>query len=171
MSDTNQDHATAVKKLGDLISDIQFAMLTTVEPDGSMRSRPMATHFNHNSKTFDGTLWFFTKEHSPKVDEVHQDHHVGLSYASSEQSTYVSVSGMATLVQDAAKNKELWDPKYIAWFPKGLDDPELSLLKVTVDKAEYWDTPSSTVAHIVGFVKSVATGKPAQPGDHDKIQL
>ena len=171
MSDEKTDHATAVKKLGELISDIQFAMMTTVEPDGSLRSRPMATHFNHNSSEFDGTLWFFTKEHSPKVDEVDQDHHVGLSYASPEQSTYVSVSGMATLVRNEAKQKELWDKKYIAWFPKGLDDPELSLLKVTVDKAEYWDTPSSTVAHLVGFVKAVTTGKPAHPGDHDKVSM
>ena len=171
MSEEKQDHAAAMKKLGELISDIQFAMLTTAEPDGSLRSRPMATHFNHNSKEFDGTLWFFTKDHSPKVDEVNKDHHVGVSFSSPEQSTYVSVSGMATLVKDKAKNAELWDKKYIAWFPKGLDDPELSLLKVTVDKAEYWDTPSSTVAHLVGFVKASITGKPHHAGDHDKITV
>ena len=171
MSEEKQDHAAAVQKLGKLISDVQFAMLTTADPDGSLRSRPMATHFNHNAKEFDGTLWFFTKDHSPKVDEVQKDHHVGVSFASPEQSTYVSVSGMATLVKDRAKNEELWDKKYIAWFPKGLDEPELALLKVTVDKAEYWDAPSSTVAHIVGFVKAATTGKPAHVGDHDKITM
>lgn len=171
MSEAKLDHDAAVKKLGKLISDIQYAMLTTAEPDGTLRSRPMATHFNHNSKEFDGTLWFFTKDHSPKVDEVQQDHHVGISFASPEQSTYVSVSGMATLVKDRKKNEELWTDKYIAWFPKGLDEPELALLKVTVDKAEYWDTPSSTVAHITGFVKATLTGKPHHAGDHDKIEM
>ena len=171
MSEEKTDHATAVKKLGQLISDVQFAMLTTAEPDGTLRSRPMATHFNHNSKEFDGSLWFFTKGEAPKVEEVKQDQHVGLSFSSPEQSKYVSVSGTAVLVRDKSKLAELWDPKYKAWFPKGLDDPDLALLRVDVAKAEYWDTPSSAVAHIVGFVKATLTGKPHHAGDHDKITM
>ncbi len=167
---SDQSHDEAVKKLGKLIADVQFAMMTTAEPDGSLRSRPMATHTNHNAE-FDGTLWFFTKGESPKVDEVKQDRHVNLSFSSPEQSKYVSVSGTAMLVRDKAKQEELWTSKYIAWFPKGLDDPDLALLRVEVEKAEYWDTPSSTVAHIVGFVKAVTTGKPYKVGDHDKITL
>ena len=167
---SDQSHDDAVKKLGKLIADVQFAMMTTAEPDGSLRSRPMATHTDHNAE-FDGTLWFFTKGESPKVDEVKQDQHVNLSFSSPEQSKYVSVSGTAMLVRDKAKAKELWTSKYLAWFPKGLDDPDLALLRVSVDKAEYWDAPSSTAAHIVGFVKAVTTGKPYKAGDHDKITM
>ena len=170
MSDEKLDHDAAVKKLGKLISDVQFAMLTTAEADGTLRSRPMATHMNHNAD-FDGSLWFFTKGEAPKVAEVKGDQHVNLSYSSPEQSKYVSVSGTAMLVRDKAKLSELWDKKYMAWFPKGLDDPDLALLRVDVAKAEYWDTPSSAVAHIVGFVKAVTTGKAYHPGDHDKITL
>ncbi len=166
----HKDHDAAVKKLGQMIKDIQFAMLTTVEPDGSLRSRPMATHQDHD-KEFDGVLWFFTKGEAPKIDEVKQDQHVALSYASPEQSKYVSVSGTALLVRDKAKAAELWDPKYKAWFPKGLDDPDLALLRVDVAKAEYWDTPSSTVAHAIGLVKALATGKSHDPGDHEKVNL
>jgi general stress protein 26 len=40
-----------------------------------------------------------------------------------------------------------------AWFPDGLDDPDLALLRVHVEAAEYWDSPSSTMVHIVGFVR------------------
>ncbi len=169
MSD-HADHDEALKKLGRMIADIQFAMLTTIEPDGSLRSRPMATHQN-KSPEFDGTLYFFTKGDAPKVDEVKQDQHVSLSYSSPEQSKYVSISGTAMLVRDKAKMEELWDPKYKAWFPKGLDDPEVALLRVAVDKAEYWDTPSSTVAHAIGYVKALATGKPYHPGEHEKVTV
>jgi general stress protein 26 len=45
-----------VEKLAKLIKGIKFAMLTTALPDGSLRSRPMATQ----NTAFDGTLWFFT---------------------------------------------------------------------------------------------------------------
>ena len=166
MSEQN-DHDEAVKTLGKLILDIKFAMLTTAEPDGTLRSRPMATQ----QKDFDGVLWFFTKSTTPKVDEVQKDHHVNVSYSQPDKNQYVSVSGLATLVHDKAKEKELWSPAYTAWFPKGLDDPELALLRVDVTKAEYWDTPSSAVVHVVGFVKALATGKPFKPGEHAKVDL
>ena len=58
-----------------------------------------------------------------------------------------------------------------AWFPKGLDDPELALLKVTVEKAEYWDSPSSAVVHLVGLAKALVTGKHYRPGENEKIEL
>ena len=164
------DRAEAIQKLGQLINDIRFAMLTTVEPDGSLRSRPMATHQDHGN-TFDGVLWFFTKADAPKADEVENDKHVALTYASPEQSKYVSVSGTAMIVRDKVKAKELWDPRYKAWFPKGLDDPELALLRVAVTKAEYWDVPPSPIAHAIGLVKAIATGHSYKPGDHEKITL
>ncbi len=170
MLSDHADRAEAIQKLGEMIRDIQFAMLTTVEPDGSLRSRPMATHQDHRGE-FDGVLWFFTKGDAPKIDEVKQDQHVNLSYAAPEQSKYVSVSGTAMLVRDKLKAKELWDPKYKAWFPQGLDDPQLALLRVDVVKAEYWDVPGSTVAHAVGLVKALATGQSYQPGDHEKVTL
>ena len=169
MSD-HTEHEQAVKKLGKLIADIQFAMLTTIEADGSLRSRPMATHQDHG-REFDGVLWFFTKGDTPKVEEVKEDQHVNLSYAAPEQNKYVSVSGIGTLVRDGVKAKELWDPKYKAWFPKGLDDPELALLRVDVTKAEYWDTPGGAVVHVLGLVKALATGKSYDPGDHEKVNL
>ncbi len=163
-------HDEAIKKVGELIDDIHFAMLTTTEPDGSLRSRPMASHQDHG-KGFDGVLWFFTKDDSGKIDEVQQDKHVNLAYSSPEKSKYLSVTGVATLVRDEVKAKELWDPKYKAWFPDGLDDPDLALLRVDVTKAEYWDTPGGAVVYAVGLVKALATGQPYKPGDHAKVEL
>jgi len=161
--------ANDIQKLGDLIKDIKIAMLTTAEQDGTLRSRPMATQ----KAEFDGTLWFFTRASSPKVDEVEQSHNVNLSYAALDSNTYVSVTGTASLVRDAAKAKELWNPILKAWFPKGLEDPDLALLHVTVQKAEFWDSPSSTMVHIAGFVKAIATGQAYKPsaGEHQKISL
>jgi len=162
------DHGQDVETLGKLIAGIGTAMLTTAEPDGSLRSRPMATQ---DARHFDGTLWFFTRDESPKVDEVKKDAHVNLAYSDPVHQTYVSVSGRATVVRDEAKAKELWTPAMKAWFPKGLDAPDLALLKVEVEKAEYWDTPPSAVVHLVGFVKATLTGKPYHPGDHAKVDL
>ena len=74
-------------------------------------------------------------------------------------------------MRDRSKIEELWNPLFKAWFPQGLEDPDLALLKVNVDKAEYWDSPSSKVVRLAGFLKAVATGKPiSNPGDNEKIE-
>ncbi len=165
--DEKYDRDEQIKKLAEMVKDIEFAMLTTVEPDGSLRSRPMATQ----KIEFDGDLWFFTRASAPKVDDIEREQNVNASFARPEGQQYVSVSGKARLVRDRAKIEELWNPAYKAWFPEGLDDPDLALLKVSAEKAEYWDGNSSVVAHLVGFVKAVATGTAYHGGENEKIDL
>jgi general stress protein 26 len=65
----------------------------------------------------------------------------------------------------------LWKPELKAWFPNELDEPDIALLKVNVVKAEYWDAPSSWVAHTIGLVKAIATGEKASSGENEKINL
>jgi general stress protein 26 len=153
--------------LGELIAGIQVAMMTTVEADGSLRSRPMWTH----QRDFDGELWFFTREHSAKVGEVERDHHVNLAYSEPSKNRFVSVSGRGRLVLDKQKAAQLWNPTLRAWFPDGLEDPELALLCVKVEKAEYWDMPNSRMVQLLGFVKAVLTGEPFKPGEHAQVQV
>jgi general stress protein 26 len=157
----------SIRKLASLIKHIRFAMLTTVCPDGALRSRPMATQRDE----FDGVLWFFTDRDSAKVHEIEDDQHVNISYADPDRNNYVSVSGRASLVRDRTIMKELWNPFYKAWFPKGLDDPKLALLRVAVEQAEYWDSPNSKLVQLAGFLKAVATGKPAKGGKNEKVTL
>jgi general stress protein 26 len=162
------DRKAPLEKLDELIHGIEVAMMTTVTPDGLLRSRPMWT----NQRAFDGELWFFTREHSPKVDELERDHHVNLSYSDLGKDRYVSVSGMARVVRDQDKARELWHPTLKAWFPQGVEDPELALLCVKVHKAEYWDTPNSRMVQLVGFLKGTLTGQPYRPGgEHQKVDI
>lgn len=159
-----QDHHA---QLQELIKDIRIAMFTTEDAYGGLHSRPMATQ----QAEFDGDLWFFTGANSGKSAEIRDHAKVNVCYAAPDDNKYVSVSGTAQLVKDAAKAKELWNPILKAWFPKGLDDPNLALIKVTVTSAEYWDTPNSSMVQIAGFLKAMATGKTYQPseGEHGKL--
>jgi general stress protein 26 len=163
------DHQENVAKLAKLIRGIRVAMLTTVEADGSLRSRPMQTQ----EAEFDGTLWFFTWVDTAKVHEIQRERHVNLAYANASDDVYVSVSGVARLVRDEAKARELWSPVHKAWFPKGLDDPNLGLVRVDVSKAEYWDTPSGKLVQLIGFAKALATGKPygGEGAENEKVNL
>jgi len=163
----NNEQNDNLQKLIDKIKDIDVAMMTTADEDGSLRSRPMR---NMQIKE-DGVIWFFTGYESAKSHELQNDSHVNLSYAKPGDQLYVSVSGRATLSKDKAKIDELWNPAMKAWFPEGKDDPNIGLIKVTIDKAEYWDSPSSAMVHLYGVVKAAITGERADPGENKKINL
>jgi general stress protein 26 len=157
----------AIAKIAKLLEETRIAMLTTVNAEGHLHSRPMAMQ----EIKFNGDLWFFTGKTSPKVHQIEDEPRVNVAFADPDKQNYVSLSGRAKLVIDQAKNKELWQPAYEAWFPEGLYDPELALLKIEVDGAEYWDAPSGTIAHVVGFVQAKLTGESGDPGDHAKVDL
>lgn len=170
MNDNNmhQDRQAAIKKLGELINDIQIAMLTTIDSDGHLRSRPMATE-NHE---FDGNLWFFTHADVPKVDELKHDSRVNVTYSDVKGTKFVSVSGRSELVRDTEKAKQLWSPSHKAWFPKGPDDPNLMLIKVHIERAEYWDQPAGQMAVLFSWAKAVTTGEAQrESAHHEKIKM
>jgi general stress protein 26 len=158
-----------IEKLGSLIKDIKVAMLTTVDEKGRMHSRPMMTQ----QVEFDGDLWFLTSASSHKMAELNWNRQVHLTYASAEKNRFISVTGTGQIIRDPHRAKQLWSPLYRAWFPKGLSDPDLVLLKVEVDQAEYWEATSTTVAQVIGFAKAVATGKrhKGEATEHKKIDL
>lgn len=150
----NQD----LQKLAEALKDIKFTMFTTVSEDGHLYSRPMATQKLDENK-FDGRLYFFTDRNSPKVFSIETDQHVNLAYADPAHQKYVSVSGTARLIEDRQKMKELWTPAMKAWFPEGIDDPNIALICVTVETGELWDSPPSKVVQFAGMARALATGQ------------
>jgi general stress protein 26 len=153
-------------KLWSLIKSAKFAMLVT-EDDGHLRGRPMAA----SQDGFDGTLWFFTSASSHKVTEVRNEAQVCVTYAEPDNQDYVSFSGSAALVHDRAEIDKRWSGAASAWFPKGKDDPDVALLKVTVEQAEYWDAPSSRVVRVVGYAKAKLTGSTPEFGENRKVRV
>lgn len=161
------DNETSFGTLKEKIKDVRFCMLTTTEADGSLRSRPMATSQAQDN----GVLWFFTAKGSGKAAEIAHDAQVNLSYAEPDKQLYVSVSGMASVQDNKAKAKELWTPLLKAWFPQGLDDPNLGLLRVSIDHAEYWDAPSNKMVQLFGMLQAAVTGKPYDQGENEKLDV
>ena len=156
------------KKLREMIEDIDFCMLTTVDENGDLHSRPMSSNGEIDQN---GDIWFFTGASSHKVSEIEKLPKVNVSFADPDNHRYISVSGTAQLVRDRAKIDELWKPEFKIWFPEGKDDPNVALLRVSLDKGEYWDSPSSTIGYALNFVSSLVTGKEPDLGENRKVDL
>ena len=139
-----------VTRLNDLIKGIEFAMLTTIRSNGSLHSCPMATAEVHG----DGALWFFSSNKSEKVEAIKGDPRVNLAYCDPGSQRYVSITGNAEPIRDHVRAKALWGPLYDRWFPKGLEDPNLILLRIDVRDAEYWDGTVGRMVQLPGFAKA-----------------
>ncbi|WP_075216227.1 pyridoxamine 5'-phosphate oxidase family protein [Mongoliimonas terrestris] len=159
--------AAAKQKVWDLIGKVKVAMMATHAGGDHMHARPMVA----TQKEFDGVIWFFTDKNSHKVDQVEGDHRVLLTYADWDSQTYVSVDGTASIVEDKGTIDQLWQESLRTWFPKGKDDPNIALIRVDVDNAAYWDSPSSTMLHAYGYVKAALTGERPKAGDVAKVKF
>ncbi|QQL51425.1 pyridoxamine 5'-phosphate oxidase family protein [Mucilaginibacter ginkgonis] len=156
-----------IEKLRKLVDSIRTGMLTTYNAAEGFHSRPMGTA----QVDVDGNFWFFTNEFSPKVQEISVDNTVSITYSDIAQNIYVSLTGVATTVDDRAKMKELWNPYVEIFFPDGIDDPKLTLLKVEAQNAEYWDSSAGIIAITFKKLAAAVTGKKYVEGEHDKLAL
>ncbi|WP_286691212.1 MULTISPECIES: pyridoxamine 5'-phosphate oxidase family protein [unclassified Aeromicrobium] len=159
MSDTTDE-----KTLDDLLTDLRIAMFTTITDDGTLRSIPMA---RQDTDLDPAELWFITAKDTEHTRDVAKRSDVQLTFSSSD--SWVALTGHAEVVDDLAKLKELWNTFAEAWLPEGPEGDNSTLIKVRVDKAEYWDTPGSKVASAISLVKSKLTGEPYK-SDHGVVE-
>lgn len=164
--DTQTQKNKDLSKIKEMVEDIRIAMMTTVDEGGHLVSRPMAVM----QMDADGTLWFFTHKSSPKVDQIeNNEQQVNLSFSDTDDASYVSISGTAQEMDDRAKIDELWSPVAKPWFPNGKDDPQLTLLKVHTDMAEYWDSTSSRMIRFLEMARAAVTGDTYKEGENKKV--
>lgn len=154
---------TKYNKLLNLIEDQNVAMLTTQQNDGHLKSRPMGI----SELNEDGSIWFFSNENSCKANEIEAHPKVNLSIIDSKNQGYVSISGKASIVHDTEKMKELMSPMVKAWFPDGVDDPTISLIKVEMDKAAYWTNDGNRMTQLFELGKAWVMGERAEVGEHE----
>jgi general stress protein 26 len=153
------------RKVAELLKGERFGFLTTITLDGRLTSRPMTLQ----EVEFDGSLWFFAERGSTPVEHITASPEVNVGVGSG--GSWVSLTGDAVVVEDAAKKRELWNSAVEAWFPQGPDDDSVLLIKVQADSAEYWDSPGGRLATAFSFVKAKVTGERIDAGENEKVDL
>jgi len=159
MNDRRTDNRS---QLWELIHDIKFAMFVTRHGNGHLHSRPMTTQNRQMDTDMekDPALWFFMSHKGDPVADLAGEATVNLSYADPSNDRYVSVSGSARVADNPAKKQELWSKMAQAWFPGGVDDPDLALVEVTISHAHYWDVKESKITQLYAMAKAAVTGEP-----------
>ncbi len=142
----------------DLLRRIDMTMMVTRAPSGPLDCRPMQVAECDVEQG--GAIWFVTSVETRKVKEIHDDPRVLL--VSQQDGLYLAVWGNAEIVDDRKKATALWKDAYRAWFPNGLNDPDLRLVRVVPHSAEYWDnTGAGRGRYLFDATRSAAPGQPA----------
>ena len=166
MTNKHDDQTT----LWSLIKDIKFGMLTHRHEDGMLHSAPLTTQ---NGKDDQGSvLYFFVSRAGDIAHCVIRDGNVNVSYAHPGDDSYVSISGAASIVENTAKKEALFTSFAKAWFPGGPTDPDLALLEVAIEHAEYWDVKESKMMQLAKMATAAITGKPPSGmGEHKELNM
>ena len=146
-----------------------IGMFTTQDEHGHLISHPMT----NQQIDRDGILWFIASDRSHIAHNISLNPEVNISFAKPDENLFVSVSGHAEEIKDRAKIRQMWTPLVAAWFPEGEDDPHLSLIKVTVHAAEYWDAEANNMLQIYKLAKALVVGQPpeSEPSAHGRVIL
>ena len=103
--------------------------------------------------------------------EIARQPRASLILQSDHDHAYVHVLGWAAVVDDRVRLRELYSPIVRTWFPDGLDDSHLALIRVDVERAEYWDSPGGMLQVLGAFTKAIVTGQPGQGGEQGTLEL
>ena len=114
-----------ISRIWDIVEKARVGMLTT-QFGGGLRARPLQARPDRDA----GIIWFITDVRGAKDDEIGADHDVGLVFVDARDRVYLSVTGRASVVRDAAKTKEVWAETDNIWLPGGPDDPNVRLLRM-----------------------------------------
>jgi general stress protein 26 len=159
----------AIEKVRALLPRFRSAMMVTHVSTGDIHVRPLG--LQGDLATFGGVLWFFVDDRSRKVHESANHAPVSLICQNDDKSTYLHLTGTATIVRDLPKMRELYSPILLTWFPEGLDDPHLTLLKFEATGGSYWDSPGGMLQVAAAFATSVVTGTPGKGGEAGDLRL
>lgn len=164
---TDLHSAEAIEKLKKLAEDSDICMFVTKLTEFPLSSRPMSTQKVDD----EGNIWFMSGKDSDKNMHIAEDKRVHIFYQNKGNSEYLSVYGNAEISTDREKIKEMWTPIAKAWFEEGVDDPDITLIKVVPENAHYWDTKNNKMISFAKILVSMLTGKGNDDGVEGELDV
>jgi general stress protein 26 len=155
--------------LWELIKDIRFAMLSHRHTDGSMHAHPLTTQ--NRSLHPNEPLYFFVSKKTELGQRLRADGNVCVSYADPNKDVYVSISGQAKISEELAVKQRLFNALNKAWFPGGADDPNLELVEITIQHAEYWNVKEGKTMQLLKMARAAVSGHPPEIGEHRELRV
>lgn len=157
----------AITKFKELVDAVGTCMFITTPTDCEHHARPMGVV----EVDQDANTWFFSHFDSNKVKNIQINPDVEMIFAHPSKEIYLVVKGRASIETDKKLIRDKWHPQIKAWFPLGVDSPDICLLKIKTDEAHYWTTETGKLSNAIKLMTSVIQGKAFAKGVHGELTL
>jgi len=155
--------ADDIARVWDIIERHSVGMLTT-HFGGGLRARPLDARPDRG----EGAIFFLTDVRGLKDDEIAADPAVGFVVIDDRDKAYLSITGRASILTDAARAAKIWKKSDDMWWPGRENDPNVRVLRLDPHTAELWDGPKSSAAAAFEFLKARVTGDKPELGENVK---
>lgn len=163
MSEKNLSNEEARTKLKDLAESIDFAMMATMLSEHPIHTIPMST----KKVDENGSIWFLSGRDSEHNANIRTDRHVQLTYSQPSDMEFMTIYGKANISTDRNILEDLYGKTDDMWFT-GIDDPNLTAIKVIPSEVQYWDSKHSKLVSLFKMGIGALTGNQpdlAETGD------
>jgi general stress protein 26 len=164
----NLHNIEGIAKLKQLVETITTCFFCTDlnNPNGST-----ATIMTAQQVDDEGNIWFFSGLDTDRNQIIKKDKKVQLFFSDTSKHFYLVATGEAEIVLDKAKMNELWNPFLKIWFNDGVNDKNISLIKVNAKNAYYWDNEGGKMVIFFKMIASVVTGNDYVDAKEGNIKL
>jgi general stress protein 26 len=135
----------AVDTLKKMVQGLDICILITTDIEGQRHNRPMAAIKIDD----DGNAWFFVSKSSGKLKDISVNNKLQLVFANPATDVYVEMHGVGSAVCDEEEIKNNWSPLVTQWFPGGIQDPEVCLVRLEVINVFYWDEKAEGIQRLL----------------------
>jgi general stress protein 26 len=125
----------AVDQMKSLADTSIICMLITTDAEGKRSNKPMAAIRIDD----EGNCWFFASKSSGKIKDISTNNKIEVVFANPDSDDYLEIHGSGSTICDTGEIQRNWSPLVNEWFPKGITDPEICLVKIDVTSVFYWD--------------------------------
>jgi len=166
MSTENLNKTEALKKMRELVDDIDFCMMLTDLNTQPISAIPMSTKKVDEA----GNIWFLSGKDSGHNANISKNSKTQLLYSDNSDMEFISIYGSASIHTDKELIHELYSKSDDAWFD-GKNDPSVTAIKFAPSEAYYWDTKQNKYISLLKMGIATITGDKVDVSEKGKLSL
>jgi general stress protein 26 len=153
-------------QLWDEIEEAHLGMLG-VAGDGPVRFQPMTPYCERDH----GRLWFFTSRQAEIVAGLGDGRAAAFIVQSRSGKFQACIAGELVEDADRARIDRFWNSAASAYFPRGKDDPDLTMLSFDCGDAQIWRSDAGPLRFAWEVAKANLTHTRPDVGETTSVRL
>lgn len=166
MSENNLFKEEAKSKIKELAENIDFAMMETHLTAKQTHIIPMST----KEVDEDGNIWFLSNKNSEHNGYIRADNSIQLIYSKPSNMEFLTIFGNAFISTERPVLEKYYGKSDDAWFD-GIDDPNLTAIKVMPKDAHYWDSKNGKLVSLLKMGMGAITGEKQELGEQGDLKI